>query len=289
MGRTHPVGIVLAAILFGALYQGGAELAFEMPNITRDMIVVIQGLVILFSGALEHMFAAAGRSAASPVAAAGGCSGRRDGRLRCRPRRPRRSTRPCASPRRCCWPRLAGLFSERAGIFDIGLEGKMLAGAFAAAAAAAVTGSAWLGLAAGIIAAVVLALLHGFASITHRGNQVVSRRGASTSSPPASPSCSATPGSGRAARRRAAADARFGRSSCPAPTRCATCRSSARSMPNSVRPQHPGLCRAALRCRSPGGCVVPHALRPAAARGRREPRAPSTRPASRSPGCATAP
>jgi simple sugar transport system permease protein len=58
MGRAHPVGIVLAALLFGVLYQGGAELAFEMPSITRDMIVVIQGLVILFAGALEHMFRA---------------------------------------------------------------------------------------------------------------------------------------------------------------------------------------------------------------------------------------
>jgi simple sugar transport system permease protein len=56
MGRSHPVGIVLAAILFGMLYQGGAELSFEMPNISRDMIVIIQGLVILFAGALEHMF-----------------------------------------------------------------------------------------------------------------------------------------------------------------------------------------------------------------------------------------
>lgn len=56
MGRSHPVGIVPAAILFGMLYQGGAELAFEMPNISRDMIVIIQGLVILFAGALENMF-----------------------------------------------------------------------------------------------------------------------------------------------------------------------------------------------------------------------------------------
>jgi simple sugar transport system permease protein len=56
MGRSHPFGIVLAAILFGMLYQGGAELSFDMPEITRDMIVVIQGLVILFAGALEHMF-----------------------------------------------------------------------------------------------------------------------------------------------------------------------------------------------------------------------------------------
>ncbi|MGI9402274.1 MAG: ABC transporter permease [Rhizobiaceae bacterium] len=69
---------------------------------------------------------------------------------------------------------LAGLYSERSGIFDIGLEGKMLAGAFFAAAAAAVTGSAWLGLFAGITASVCFALVHGFASITNRGNQIVS-------------------------------------------------------------------------------------------------------------------
>lgn len=56
MGRSHPAGIIPAAILFGVLYQGGAEIAFEMPNISRDMIVIIQGLVILFAGALEHMF-----------------------------------------------------------------------------------------------------------------------------------------------------------------------------------------------------------------------------------------
>ncbi|MBU2359415.1 MAG: ABC transporter permease [Alphaproteobacteria bacterium] len=56
MGRGHPAGIVPAAILFGMLYQGGAELAFDMPAISRDMIVIIQGLVILFAGALENMF-----------------------------------------------------------------------------------------------------------------------------------------------------------------------------------------------------------------------------------------
>lgn len=55
MGRNHPVGIVLAALLFGALYQGGAELDFEFSTITRDMVVVIQGLVILFCGALALM------------------------------------------------------------------------------------------------------------------------------------------------------------------------------------------------------------------------------------------
>jgi simple sugar transport system permease protein len=55
MGRNHPIGIVLSALLFGALYQGGAELAFEIPTINRDMIVAMQGLVILFSGALAYM------------------------------------------------------------------------------------------------------------------------------------------------------------------------------------------------------------------------------------------
>ena len=55
MGRSHPVGVMLAAILFGILYQGGAELAFEMPAISREMIVVIQALVILFTGALENL------------------------------------------------------------------------------------------------------------------------------------------------------------------------------------------------------------------------------------------
>jgi len=69
---------------------------------------------------------------------------------------------------------LAGLFSERAGVFDIGLEGKMLAGAFAGASVAAVTGSAWIGVGAAICAAVFFALVHGFASITNRGNQIVS-------------------------------------------------------------------------------------------------------------------
>ena len=69
---------------------------------------------------------------------------------------------------------LAGLFSERAGIFDIGLEGKMLAAAFFSAAIAAVTGSVWLGLGAGLVASLALSGLHGLASITFRGNQLIS-------------------------------------------------------------------------------------------------------------------
>jgi simple sugar transport system permease protein len=55
MGRNHPFGIILASILFGILSQGGTELAFTIPTLTRDMIVVIQGLVILFSGALSQL------------------------------------------------------------------------------------------------------------------------------------------------------------------------------------------------------------------------------------------
>ena len=69
---------------------------------------------------------------------------------------------------------LAGLWSERSGVVDIGLEGKMLAAAFGAAAAASATGSAWVGLLAGILVAIALALVHGFASIDQRGNQIVS-------------------------------------------------------------------------------------------------------------------
>jgi simple sugar transport system permease protein len=69
---------------------------------------------------------------------------------------------------------LAGLFSERAGIFDIGLEGKMLAAAFASAAVAAVTANVWLGLLGGIFASLLLSAIHGLASITFRGNQLIS-------------------------------------------------------------------------------------------------------------------
>jgi simple sugar transport system permease protein len=72
MGRSHPFGVVLSAALFGILYQGGAELAFERPAISRDMIVVIQALVILFAGALEHMFRPALARLFAPVRTEGG-------------------------------------------------------------------------------------------------------------------------------------------------------------------------------------------------------------------------
>lgn len=69
---------------------------------------------------------------------------------------------------------LAGLYSERAGVFDIGLEGKMLGAAFAAGAVAALTGNAWAGLLAAMMCSMMLALIHGLASITFKGNQIIS-------------------------------------------------------------------------------------------------------------------
>jgi ABC-type uncharacterized transport system permease subunit len=58
MGRNHPAGIIAASVLFGALYQGGSQLSFDMPKVNRDMVVVIQGLVILLCGAMENIFKA---------------------------------------------------------------------------------------------------------------------------------------------------------------------------------------------------------------------------------------
>ncbi len=69
---------------------------------------------------------------------------------------------------------LAGLFSERSGVVDISLEGKMLAAAFASAAAAYMTQNPWIGLCAGMMAAVMLAMLHAFVSVTYNGNQLIS-------------------------------------------------------------------------------------------------------------------
>ena len=57
MGRNHPVGIILASLLFGALFQGGAEVAFEVQGFSRDMVVTLQGLVVLFSGAMAYVIA----------------------------------------------------------------------------------------------------------------------------------------------------------------------------------------------------------------------------------------
>src|ERR1700744_3794937 len=69
---------------------------------------------------------------------------------------------------------LAGLWSERSGVVDIGLEGKMLTGAFAGAAVATFTGNVWLGLLGGVAVTIVISLVHGYASIDQRANQIVS-------------------------------------------------------------------------------------------------------------------
>jgi len=57
MGRNHPLGIVLASLLFGALFQGGAEVSFEVPGFSRDMVVMLQGFIVLFSGAMIYVIA----------------------------------------------------------------------------------------------------------------------------------------------------------------------------------------------------------------------------------------
>jgi ABC-type uncharacterized transport system permease subunit len=57
MGRNHPLGIVFASLLFGALFQGGAEVSFEIPGFTRDMVVVLQGFIVMFTGAMAYVIA----------------------------------------------------------------------------------------------------------------------------------------------------------------------------------------------------------------------------------------
>ncbi len=59
MGRQHPVGIFLSAVLFGALIQGGFDLSLEKPNIPTETFIFIQGLIILFCGAMENFYAPA--------------------------------------------------------------------------------------------------------------------------------------------------------------------------------------------------------------------------------------
>jgi simple sugar transport system permease protein len=78
IGRNHPVGIVLASLLFGALYQGGAELAFEIPGFSRDMVYTLQGLIVLFSGAMAQV--------AAPSLRAGLVAGWQQRRRSCRSR-----------------------------------------------------------------------------------------------------------------------------------------------------------------------------------------------------------
>ena len=144
MGRNHPVGIVLASLLFGALYQGGAELDFEFSTITREMVLLIQGLIILFSGGLAYMF---NRPLAHLL-----------GRLLSQ--RGRDSHRGAEAEWLTCGQFLLTIdatfrvatplfsarwraFFEESGVIDISLEGKMLMSAFVAAAVATLTSSRW--------------------------------------------------------------------------------------------------------------------------------------------------
>ncbi|MEJ6000439.1 ABC transporter permease [Paucibacter soli] len=57
MGRNHPLGIILASLLFGVLYQGGVEVSFELPRFSREMVVTVQGLIVLFAGAMAMVSA----------------------------------------------------------------------------------------------------------------------------------------------------------------------------------------------------------------------------------------
>ncbi|TFW32452.1 ABC transporter permease [Massilia horti] len=59
MGRQHPIGIFLSSVLFGALIQGGFDLSLEKPNIPQETFIFIQGLIILFCGAMENLYAPA--------------------------------------------------------------------------------------------------------------------------------------------------------------------------------------------------------------------------------------
>ena len=170
MGRNHPVGIILASLLFGALYQGrlGAVLrhAGAQPRHRRGD----SGLGDpVRRGARAHVPPLRGSVVRAARAGRGGCL---MDQFLLQVLLLTDSTIRLATP--LVLAALAGLFAERSGVVDIGLEGKMLGAAFAAAATAAVTGSAWLGLAVGIAFSILLAMVHGFACITNRGNQVVS-------------------------------------------------------------------------------------------------------------------
>ena len=168
MGRAHPVGIILASLLFGILYQGGAELAFEQPAITRDMVVVIGGIIILFAGALDGLFRRArGASLCAPEAGEGV--------------RPwisafssRSSTRPCGSRSRCSPPALPGSGPSAPAWSISGSRARCWwrpSPAPPAPMPSARPGSAF---SPASCASVAFALVHGFASISQRGNQIVS-------------------------------------------------------------------------------------------------------------------
>ena len=125
---------------------------------------------------------------------------------------------------------LAGLWSERSGIVDIGLEGKILVGAFGSAAVATVTGSMWLGLAAGVAAAIVVSLIHGYASIDQRANQIVSGTAINMVADGLTALIGNAIWSQGGARRNCRRPPSSGKSRCRSQHRSAPCRSSGRSM-----------------------------------------------------------
>ena len=139
------------------------------------MIVVIQGLVVLFAGALEHLSA---RPVAVPLARRNHLPRRSDGRsamdlFKCVHRRLRLPAIRLGTP--LILACLAGLWSERSGVVDIGLEGKIRVRAFVARRRwPTFTGSVWLGLLGGVAATIAVSLIHGYASIDQRANQIVS-------------------------------------------------------------------------------------------------------------------
>ena len=173
IGRNHPLGIVLAALLFGALYQGGAELAFEIPGFSRDMVFTLQGLIVLFAGAMAQV--------AAPWLArpARRCAVRRPPRPRRRPRMDdvadRHAARLDAARVDAADPVRAGRRAERTR----GRHRPRPRRQDAAhrlrrrPASAPPRGSLALALLAALAVGVALSMLHGYACVSHRGDQVV--------------------------------------------------------------------------------------------------------------------
>jgi ABC-type uncharacterized transport system permease subunit len=142
MGRQHPVGIFLSSVLFGALIQGGFDLSLEKPNIPQETFIFIQGLIILFCGAMENFYAPALLKLINLTSKEG--ISMEDLHL---------ASIVVSTIRNApvlMFAAMAGLFAERSGVIDIGLEGKILASAFVSAAVAYTTQNPWYGIAAGI-------------------------------------------------------------------------------------------------------------------------------------------
>jgi ABC-type uncharacterized transport system permease subunit len=164
MGRQHPVGIFLSSVLFGALIQGGFDLSLEKPNIPQETFIFIQGLIILFCGAMENFYAPAVLKLINL----------RKGKLMMEDLH--LASIVVSTIRNApvlMFAAMAGLFAERSGVVDIGLEGKILASAFVSAAVAYTTQNPWYGIAAGIAVSVALAMVQAFVAITQKGNQLV--------------------------------------------------------------------------------------------------------------------